>query len=42
MADGQSYGEAVQNADAVIFEWLETARLLGRDIPSPKGKLLYA
>ena len=42
MADGQSYSEAVQNADAIIFEWLETAHLLGRDIPAPKGKLLYA
>ncbi|GHT65165.1 HicB family protein [Spirochaetia bacterium] len=42
MADGQSYSEAVQNADMVIVEWLETAHLLGRDIPIPKGKLLYA
>ena len=42
MADGQSYTEAIQNADTVIVEWLETARLLGRDIPSPRGKLQYA
>jgi predicted RNase H-like HicB family nuclease len=42
MADGQTYSEAVQNVDTVIFEWLETAHLLGRDIPLPKGKLVYA
>jgi predicted RNase H-like HicB family nuclease len=42
MADGQTYSEAVQNVDTVIFEWLETAQLLGRDIPIPKGKLMYA
>ena len=42
MADGPSYGEAVSNALVVIDEWLETARELGRDIPEPRGRLLYA
>jgi predicted RNase H-like HicB family nuclease len=42
MADGQTYIEAVQNVDTIIFEWLETAHLLGRDIPTPRGKLIYA
>jgi predicted RNase H-like HicB family nuclease len=28
--------------DAVIAEWLETARELGRPIPQPKGRLLFA
>jgi predicted RNase H-like HicB family nuclease len=41
-ADGQSYSEAVQNAETVIAEWLETAAMLGRTIPKPKGKLMYA
>jgi predicted RNase H-like HicB family nuclease len=42
MADGQSYEEAVANAQQVIAEWIETARLLGRPIPEPRGKLAYA
>lgn len=25
----------------VIQEWIETAQELGRDIPTPKGRLLY-
>ena len=42
MADGQSYVEAVQNAETVIAEWIETARLMGRSVPSARGKLAYA
>jgi len=42
MADGGSYGEAVENAQAVIQEWIETAKSLGRPIPEPRGKLAYA
>jgi predicted RNase H-like HicB family nuclease len=42
MADGSSYQEAVYNAEIVIDEWIETAKLIGREIPSPKGKLIYA
>ncbi len=42
MADGISYGEAVQNVETVIEEWLETAQQLGRPIPKPAGKLMYA
>jgi predicted RNase H-like HicB family nuclease len=42
MADGQTYNEAIQNADTAIFEWIETANSLGRTIPQPRGKLLYA
>lgn len=42
MADGQTYQEALQNAEIIINEWLETARELGRTIPEPKGKLIYA
>jgi predicted RNase H-like HicB family nuclease len=37
MADGQTYGEAVANAELVIDEWIETARNLGRPIPEPRG-----
>jgi predicted RNase H-like HicB family nuclease len=42
MADGQTYLEAVTNVQIVIQEWIETAQELGRTIPTPKGRLLYA
>ena len=42
MSDGKTYHEAVTNAEAVIANWIETARELGRPIPEPKGKLMYA
>ena len=41
-ADGVTRQEAIANAEAVIAEWLETARELGRPIPEPKGRLLFA
>ena len=42
MADGANYQEAVANAERVIGEWVETATELGRPIPEPRGRLLYA
>ena len=42
MADGSSYQEALINVEAVIKEWIETARELGREVPEPKGRLMYA
>ena len=42
MADGQTYQEALTNAERIIQEWIETAKELGRPIPQPKGRLLYA
>ncbi len=42
MADGRSYQEAVKNAERVIEEWIETAKELGRPVPRPKGRLMYA
>lgn len=41
-ADGETYQEAVQNVEVVIQEWIETARELGRPIPEPKGRLMFA
>ena len=41
-ADGATYQEAVQNAETIIQEWIETAQELGRSIPEPKGRLLFA
>ncbi len=42
MADGKTRQEALKNAEIVIDEWIETASLLSRTIPEPKGKLAYA
>ena len=42
MADGQTYKEALENAEVIISEWIETAIELRRNIPEPKGKLIYA
>ena len=41
-ADGATRQEALANAEIVIGEWLETARAMGRAIPEPKGRLLFA
>jgi len=41
-ADGATRQEALANAEVVIAEWMETARELGRSIPEPKGRLLFA
>jgi predicted RNase H-like HicB family nuclease len=42
MADGATYREALDNVEVIISEWIETASELGRPIPEPKGRLLYA
>ncbi len=42
MADGTTYIEAAKNVQVVISEWIETAKMLNRTIPKPKGKLIYA
>lgn len=41
-ADGKTYQEAVANVEIVIQEWIETAEELGRSIPVPKGRLVFA
>ena len=41
-ADGKTYAEALENVQVTIAEWIETAQSLGRPIPEPKGKLMYA
>ena len=42
MADGASYDEVLHNIQIIIGEWIETAKSLGREIPAPKGRLMYA
>lgn len=42
MADGSTPFEALANSETIIAEWIETARILGREIPVPRGRLLFA
>jgi predicted RNase H-like HicB family nuclease len=42
MADGKTYQEALSHVEKIIQEWIETAEELGREIPKPRGKLVYA
>jgi len=42
MADGDTYQHALENVQTIIEEWIETANSLGRPIPIPKGRLLFA
>ena len=42
MGDGKTYQEALANTERIIQEWIDTATELGRPIPQPKGRLMYA
>ncbi len=42
MADGSTYRDALDNVELVLSEWIETSKSLNRQIPEPKGKLMYA
>ncbi|MDO5422773.1 MAG: type II toxin-antitoxin system HicB family antitoxin [Eubacteriales bacterium] len=42
MADGATVAEAIENAEIIIEEWIEVAQETGREIPQPKGRLVYA
>ncbi|MHC1742332.1 MAG: type II toxin-antitoxin system HicB family antitoxin [Syntrophobacteraceae bacterium] len=45
LPDGEgvtTYQEAVANAETVIQDWIDTAHELGRSIPEPRGRLMYA
>ena len=41
-ADGETYQAALQNAEVIMQEWIETAQELGRIVPQPKGRLMFA
>lgn len=41
-ADGPTRQVALKNADVIIKEWIETAKALGRPVPEPKGRLVFA
>jgi predicted RNase H-like HicB family nuclease len=41
-AEGATYQEALASVETVIMEWIETAVILDRHIPEPKGRLAFA
>ena len=41
-AEGATHAESLANVDVIIQEWIETAKELGRPIPEPRGRLMYA
>jgi len=41
-ADGNTYSKALANVEVIIEEWIETAKMLKRPIPEPKGRLMFA
>jgi predicted RNase H-like HicB family nuclease len=42
VADGPTYEQALNAARQMMEEWIETAQELGREIPKPKGRLMFA
>lgn len=41
-ADGATYQEAIANVEVIMQQWIKTAQELGRPIPEPKGRLMFA
>ena len=41
-ADGDTCQQALDNVQVTIREWIETATELGREVPDPKGRLIFA
>lgn len=41
-ADGATYQGALAELELIIDEWIETAEEMGRPVPEPKGRLLFA
>jgi len=41
-SDGATYEAALEAVQIVMEEWIETAKELGRDIPKPRGRLMFA
>jgi len=42
MADGATYAQALKNIGIVAQQWIDTAKQLGRPIPQPRGRLVFA
>ncbi len=41
-ADGATKAKALKAVERIAKEWIETAESLGRPIPQPRGRLMYA
>ena len=41
-ADGETQKQALENAQVIIAEWIESATEMGREIPTPRGRLKFA
>lgn len=41
-AHGETYAEALKEAENAANLWLDTAKEFGREIPAPRGRLRYA
>ena len=41
-ADCNTYRKALSNVEVIVDEWIETAKMLKRPVPEPKGRLLFA
>lgn len=41
-ADGQKPHDALAAVEQVAREWIETATELGRPVPDPRGRLMFA
>jgi predicted RNase H-like HicB family nuclease len=42
MADGKTKVKALAAVERVAKEWVQTAKSMGRPVPKPKGKLMFA
>ncbi|HQT00371.1 MAG: hypothetical protein B7Y26_07110 [Hydrogenophilales bacterium 16-64-46] len=42
MAHGASQDEALHQAQQAMIAWIEVAQEIGRTIPEPRGRLMYA
>ena len=42
LAEGTTKAKALAAVERVAKEWIETAKEIGRPIPQPKGRLIYA
>lgn len=42
VADGSTKAEALQAVEVIADQWVETAKELGREVPKPRGRLLFA
>jgi predicted RNase H-like HicB family nuclease len=42
MAHGDTQDEALHHAQEAMVAWIEVAQEIGRPIPEPRGRLMYA